>query len=239
MTGLDLNETVGQIVARQPALAPIFERHRIDYCCGGKKTLAAACQEAGKDPQQFLAELLRLAQGTQQQPVDPAAMTLTDLSDHIEQTHHRYLREELPRIKEMTAKVASVHGEMDPRLPAVHETFLALMQELTSHMMKEESILFPMIRMLEAGTVPPAFHCGSIANPMNQMEVEHKHAGSALALLRELTCGYQAPEWGCNTYRVMLHALSRLEEDLHLHIHKENNVLFPRALRLERKGNPW
>lgn len=234
MTRLELNETVGQVVARQPALAPVFERHRIDYCCGGKKTLAAACREAGRDPQQFLEELLRFAHETEKPPVDPAAMTLTDLADHIEQTHHRYLREELPRIKEMAAKVASVHGEMDPRLPAVHETFLALMQELTSHMMKEESILFPMIRMLEAGTAPPAFHCGSIANPMNQMEMEHQHAGSALALLRELTGDYRPPEWGCNTYRVLLHALAFLEEDLHLHIHKENNVLFPRALRLER-----
>jgi regulator of cell morphogenesis and NO signaling len=230
-----MTDTVGAIVAQQPALSRVFESERIDYCCGGKKTLAEVCQTKGIDPQGLLAKLetylATAADGAR--IIDAGSMPLTELADHIERTHHAYLREELPRLDRMTRKVAAVHGENDARLHEVAETFLAMAEELTSHMMKEERILFPMIRQLEQSATAPEFHCGSLANPIRQMESEHDGAGEALERMRELTDDFTPPEWACNTYRAMLEGLVAVERDLHQHIHKENNVLFPRAQEME------
>lgn len=240
MRALEVHDTVGDVVARRPALSRAFERAGIDYCCGGKKTLEEACRERGLDPGAFVAELEGVSSplGGEEQVVDAAAMSLSDLVDHIEQTHHVYLRSELPRLETMTEKVVSVHGEKDSRLHDVWRTFLALAEELSGHMMKEERILFPMVRQLEASEQAPMFHCGALANPIRQMELEHDDAGSALERLRELTDGYTPPAWACNTYRAMLDGLAHLEGDLHQHIHKENNVLFPRALEMETHKQP-
>ncbi|MFQ5790463.1 MAG: iron-sulfur cluster repair di-iron protein [Acidobacteriota bacterium] len=236
MSAFEIYDTVGDIVARVPTLSRVFEQAGIDYCCGGKKTLQEACREKRLDPQGFLGRLEGAQSlGDEEVVVDAAAMPLAELADHIEQTHHAYLRSELPRLNAMTEKVASVHGDKEPRLGELRNAFLALAQELSSHMMKEEQILFPMVRQLDASEAAPMFHCGSLANPIRQMEMEHDHAGSALERQRELTDGYQPPEWACNTYRAMLDALAHLERDLHQHIHKENNVLFPRALEMERE----
>jgi regulator of cell morphogenesis and NO signaling len=165
--------------------------------------------------------------------VDTGAMTLTELADHIEQTHHVYLRDELPRLAAMTEEIESVHASRDYRLHQVHETFRAMASELWSHMMKEEMCLFPMIRQLEASEQRPGLHVGSIADPIRQMESEHDDADVALRKLRELTDGFVPPHWACATYRAMLDALVRLEQDMRVHVHKENDVLFPRALELE------
>ncbi len=185
-----VNDTVGDVVARCPVLSRVFEEAGIDYCCGGKKTLAEVCQEKGLDSQAFLATLEESALASAgESVVDAAAISLTELADHIEQTHHTYLRSEFPRFDRMTEKVASVHGERDSRLHQIRETFLALATELSSHMMKEEQILFPMVRKLDASETTPTFHCGSLANPIRQMESEHTQAGSALEKFRELTDG--------------------------------------------------
>ena len=235
MSMLTFKDTVGDIVVRRPALSRVFEQVGIDFCCGGKKTLEQACQEKDLDPEGLIARLEDEIQPNRDESVivDAAAMSLTELVDHIEQTHHTYLRAELPRLDMMSEKVASVHGDKDQRLVQIHQTLLVLADELSNHMMKEEQILFPMVRQLEASKTVPAFHCGSLANPIGQMEAEHEQAGSALERLRELTDGYRPPDWACNTYRAMLDALAHLERDLHLHIHKENNVLFPRAIEME------
>ena len=235
MSTFQVHDTVGNLVANKPALSRIFEQAGIDYCCGGKKTLAEVCEKKGIDAQAFLANLEGFVSTSADEPVvNPVAMTLTELADHIEQTHHAYLKSELPRLDWMTEKVAAVHGDTDVRLHAIRKTFLALSQEMASHMMKEEQILFPMVRQLEASETVPTFHCGSLANPIRQMELEHDQAGSALERLHELTDGYTPPDWACNTYRAMLDALSHLQRDMHQHIHKENNVLFPRALEREQ-----
>ena len=227
-----LDSTVGDIVAGCPALASVFENIGIDYCCGGKKTLGDACRDKGLEPQSVLATL---AQPPQTEPVaDTAVMALTELADHIEQTHHAYLRSEFSRLNELTSKVASVHGDQNPRLHQVSETCRALIAEVSDHMMKEEQILFPLVRQLDASDTAPTFHCGSLANPIHQMESEHSQAGAALERLRELTDGFTPPDGACNSYRAMLNAIAHLERDLHLHIHKENNVLFPRALEMEQ-----
>ncbi len=234
MMDIHMKDTVGAIVTRHPALARVFEQKGVDYCCGGNKTLDDACREQRLESEAFLATLQESLSDADEKIVDAAAMSLTELADHIEQTHHAYLRSEFPRLDELSAKVASAHGDHDARLYKVRETFLALADELSSHMMKEEQILFPMIRQLDSSESVPDFHCGSLANPIHQMEAEHDDAGSALKKLRTLTDDYAAPEWACNTFRAMLHALVTFEGDLHQHIHKENNVLFPRAIDMER-----
>ncbi|MCG3148271.1 MAG: Iron-sulfur cluster repair protein YtfE [Verrucomicrobiae bacterium] len=229
-----VTDTVGSIVARRPALSRVFEQAGIDYCCGGKLPLAEACRKKGIDPQQLLDTLEKAGATAGDASVDPAAMSLTALADHIEATHHAYLKTELPRLTAMTTKVAAVHGGEDARLAQLRDTYAGLAMEMSQHMLKEEQVLFPMIRQLDASESAPAFHCGSLANPIRMMEMEHDQAGGALAKMRELTDGFTPPDWACNTYRAMLDALAHLEDDLHQHVHKENNILFPRAI--ERQG---
>lgn len=235
MSTLTVQDTVGDVVARYPALTRVLEQMDIDYCCGGKMTLEEAARDKGLDAKTLVIALEASAGSRDGSVVDASAMSLTDLADHIEQTHHVYLRSELPRLSELTAKVARVHGEHDGRLAQVSQTLEALSQELYQHMMKEEQVLFPMVRQLEQASTTPQFHCGSLANPVRQMELEHDTAGDALGDLRKLTDNFTLPEWGCNSYRAMLDGLAELEGDLHQHIHKENNVLFPRALEMEKQ----
>ena len=159
---------------------------------------------------------------------------MTELADHIEATHHAYLRREFPRLSELSAKVASVHSENHPELVDVAEAFAALKNELSNHMVKEEQVLFPVIRQMEAGS-QAGFHCGSVEAPIGVMEQEHIMAGQALINLRTLTNQYQAPADGCTSYQALYAALSELEQDLHQHIHKENSILFPRAIAMEQK----
>lgn len=234
MTTFHVQDTVGSLVTSRPALSHVFERAGVDYCCGGRKTLEEVCQQKGLDPQTMLAALEEsVAVSDQESFVDAAAMSLTELVDHIVQTHHAYLRTELPRLDAMTAKVVAVHGEKDPRLARIRQTLLGLAQDMHQHTMKEERILFPMIQQLDASETTPIFHCGSVSNPIRQMEREHDGVGGALEKLRDLTDGYTPPDWACNTCRAMLDGLAQLESDTHQHIHKENNVLFPRAIAME------
>jgi regulator of cell morphogenesis and NO signaling len=231
-TTIDPATTVGQLVAQRPIRSKIFEKLGIDFCCGGKKPLEEVCQAKGLDPATVLAMLDALDATDEATAVDANAMTLTQLCDHIEQTHHAYLRDELPRLDFMTRKVAAGHGDGEPRLVKIREVFVAFANELTSHMFKEEKILFPIIRGLEAGDQRAASHCGHVGNPIRQMELEHDEAGAALEAFRTLSDGYTPPEWACNTFRAMYDALERLERDMHQHVHKENNVLFVKALKL-------
>jgi regulator of cell morphogenesis and NO signaling len=235
MTTFQVHDTVGAIVRQYPSLSRLFEQAKVDYCCGGKKPLEVACRNQGIDPQAFLTQLEVALESEETSDLNVATLSLTELADHIEQTHHTYLHCELPRLERMTAKVAAVHGDKEPRLHQIKEIFLALSQDLSTHLMKEEQILFPMIRQLEASATVPSFHCGTLANPIRRMEFEHDEAGVALVHLRHLTDDYTPPEWACNTYRALLDALANFERDMHQHIHKENNVLFPRAIELEQQ----
>lgn len=228
--------TVGELVAQRPRRSKVFEQYGIDYCCGGKKPLTLACAEKAVDFDSVARDLAN----TDAQPRDPSEVdwtkaSLTDLADHIVEKHHEYLREALPRISGLTAKVAEVHGGRRPELREVKYVFDGLRAELETHMMKEEQILFPMLRQLESPNPVPEFHCGTVQNPIRVMEHEHDSAGMALARLNKLTEGYVPPEDACGTYRAMLDALAELEEDLHVHIHKENEILFPRGAALEEQ----
>ncbi|MCO8121012.1 iron-sulfur cluster repair di-iron protein [Stieleria sp. TO1_6] len=236
MQTIDIQTTVGDLVREVPSRARVFESMKIDYCCGGKIRLADACAKKQIDPTRVVDQLQACdSKLNEEGAVDADSMSLTELADHIESTHHGFLEEELPRLDFMTNKVARVHGEHEPRLLQTREAFVALKNELEPHMMKEEQILFPLIRQLEASADNPAYDFASVVNPIRQMEHEHDQAGDALMILNESTDGYTAPQWACNTYRAMLDSLAQLERDMHQHIHKENNVLFPKALQLEKQ----
>jgi len=223
--------TIGAIVAAQPILARVFAQLGLDYCCGGKQSLAIACAKNNLDANTVAAMLEAAAATATAGPleIDAAAMTLSQLAHHIEQTHHVYVKSELPRLLEMAERVARKHGWRDARLPEVYQTVLALTEEMMSHMHKEEAVLFPIVRDIDAGAAD-GFHCGSIANPIRQMEAEHESAGNAVARLRELTNGFAPGLEDCNTHRALLAGLAEFESDLHRHVHKENNILFPRAI---------
>jgi regulator of cell morphogenesis and NO signaling len=223
---------IGDIVAARPALARLFEELRIDYCCGGKQTLAAASASRGLEVGTVLALLNATATALDAAPteVDAAGMSLTDLADHIERTHHAYLKQELPRLVEMADRVAYKHGGRDARFAEVAATVRSLAEEMFSHMQKEERILFPLVRQIDAGQ-RGGFGV-NIGDPIRQMEAEHAAAGRAIAELRLLTNGFVPDADACNTHRALLDGLARFETDLHRHVHKENNVMFPRALAL-------
>jgi|DewCreStandDraft_4_1066084.scaffolds.fasta_scaffold43304_3 regulator of cell morphogenesis and NO signaling len=227
------SRTVGALVAERPSRARAFEDLGIDYCCGGKKPLTEACAEHGLDLDAVITRLREAEATAGPSEVDWTQQSLTALADHIEDTHHAYLREELPRLTSLTQKVASRHGERRPEYVEVADVFGALRAELESHMMKEEMILFPICRQLDEAEGPAAFHCGSVRNPIRVMEIEHDHAAAALQRMRQLTAGFTPPDDACTTLRVMLDSLAVLEKDLHEHIHKENNILFPRAAARE------
>ncbi len=233
MTALDIHAQVGQVVAERPARSRVFERHGIDYCCGGKVTLEEVCRTKGIDPATVIAELEAVDAKDTTDGVNPSDMTMTELAEHIVLTHHAYLHEELPRLSALIDKVTSVHGAKYAWLENVRTTFADLVAELMPHMMKEEQILFPMIRELDHAVAAPSLHCGSVKNPIRAMEQDHDDAGQALRLLRVLTGDYTPPEGACNSFRAMLEGLAALETDMHQHIAKENNVLFVRAATVE------
>ncbi len=227
---ITLESRVGDLVAACPSLARIFQQLRIDYCCGGRQSLAAASTDRGLAPATVVtlleAAVKALAAGPTE--VDAAAMSLTELANHIEGTHHAYLKEELPRLVEMADRVAYKHGHRDPQLREVAATVMDLAGDMIAHMQKEEVVLFPLVRQIEAGA-RGGFHA-TVADPIRAMELEHDDAGRALARLRELTDGFVPDGEACNTHRALLAGLAELEEDLHRHVHKENNILFPRTL---------
>ena len=224
-----MEKTVGELAVENAAAARVFEKHGIDYCCGGKKSLETACQERGIALEALLGELAVSKPEPEAREWKDAP--LHDLIPHIVMRHHAYLKSELPRIANLFAKVLRAHGEREPRLAEAGEVFEVLKEELDAHLMKEEMILFPAIVKLEAGGnagVP----C-SIEHPIARMEYEHESAGRALAQMRHLTLDYYIPEEACNTYRALFAALIELEGDLREHIHLENNILFPRAAALQ------
>ncbi|MCO6437223.1 MAG: iron-sulfur cluster repair di-iron protein [Phycisphaerae bacterium] len=234
MTEISPHMAVGQLVVERPSRARILEQFGIDYCCGGQQTLGEACAAQRIDTQEVVSALREAdLEPVATEETDWAAASLDELIANILNEHHAYLRRELPRLSGLTAKVHSVHGQRHPELAEVRQTYDALRAELEAHLMKEEQILFPLIRAMESFQTLEAVHCGSVQNPIRAMEHEHNSAGAALAQMRKLTGDFTPPGDGCNTYRAMLDGLAGLEADLHRHIHKENNILFPRATELE------
>jgi regulator of cell morphogenesis and NO signaling len=218
---------LGELVALRPAAARVLEGAGLDYCCHGDRSLEDACAEAGVDAAAVEAELAEL-------PPEPDSSWTTleppALADHIVELHHRYLHEELPLLDALAAKVRSVHGERHPELTEVARLVSEIRADMEPHLRKEEVILFPAIHALAAGQRD--FPFGSVANPIRMMTLEHDRAGELLEELRAVTGGYEVPADGCASYRSLYERLHTLELDTHVHVHKENHVLFPAAIRL-------
>lgn len=223
---------LAEIASNHPALTRELERLGLDYCCGGKRSLAEACREQNLDPDVVVAELTS-SSSSSEAAADWIGMSPAELVDHLEGTHHQYLKQELPRLSELAAKVSRVHGEMHPELIRLAEIYAKIRAELEPHLRKEEEVLFPMVRTLASAAGGSSRHGGSIAVPIAVMEQEHIMVGGLLEQLRGLTQGYQAPEGTCDATRALMAGLAELEADTHLHVHKENNHLFPAVMTLE------
>jgi len=235
------NQTVREIAVENPATVRVFESLGIDYCCGGRRPLTDACAEANV-PVERLLEMLRSAgQGAPEDAQPWKDAPLAELAEHIVTRHHGYIRKETPRIEALLEKVTMRHGSGHPELLTVKELFAAMSQELLTHAMKEEQVLFPHIERMEkaavAGEPAPAAFFGSVRNPIARMLADHDDAGELTARIRKITDNYRLPEGACPTYRALFDGLAEFERDLHQHVHLENNILFPRALQLENRGS--
>ena len=236
----DLNRTVRELAVENPAVTRVFEKFGIDYCCGGGKSLREACESANIASDKLLASLdeARQAKGPNGNK-DWGSQPLSDLIDHIVATHHAYTREEIERLEPLLSKVCSVHGQHHPELQRIRKLFAGLAQELHMHMMKEEQVLFPFISRMEEAVLekrpilPSMF--GTVQNPVQMMIHEHDSAGQALHEMRDLSAGYTPPQDACISFQTLYRVLDEFERDLHQHIHLENNILFPRAVEMERE----
>jgi len=231
----EAEETVGEIAAKDMRKAEVFKKLGIDFCCGGKKTLKEAIAEVGLTEEQVKAELERSeAAGGGQATHDFDAWDLGFLADYIYNVHHKYIRESGPVIEQLAEKVASRHGAVHPELFGLAKGLKELMAELYSHVQKEERVLFPAIKTLERSGDPVQTAFG-IEGPVHMMEAEHDSAGDELKALRKLTKDYELPADACNSYTYLFDKIKEFENDLFQHIHLENNILFPKALKLEKE----
>lgn len=238
----DPQETVGALVTRLPQLRQALEQLGLDYCCGGKRSLAEAAAAAGVALETALAVLREAALRPAAEQRDWRSASTTALADHIVATHHAFTKSQLARIDRLLGRVQLAHRtNHGALLESLRVRFDALRSELGEHLLKEEEILFPAIREIDGYLAGrngrPVVHCGSVAYPIRQMEHEHDGAGEALVSLRQLTDGYRPPADACETFRALYDALAALEADLHQHIHLENNVLFPASVRQEDQMN--
>lgn len=217
--------------------AAVLTRHGIDFCCKGTRSVEEVCRTKSLDPAELIREIeTELARDTSR-PEDFASWTATRLIDHIERVHHRYVEDHLAVLHQYLHKLCRVHGERHPELFDIAAEFEACAAALASHMKKEELVLFPYIKQLEqaraSGAVPPKPYFGTARNPVRIMEEEHETEGERFRRIAQLSYGYAVPSDGCATYSATMSLLKEFEEDLHTHIHLENNILFPRALRME------
>ena len=227
---VNVEATLGDLVTEDIRRSRVLERHGLDYCCNGHRTLADASAEAGLDAEAIAVEL-DLADA----PAASAAMPRENaaLAHDIVDTHHAYMWEEMPRLKELVDKVARVHGGNHAELLEVQQVFTTALGELEPHMTTEERVVFPAISRIEKSGAPNPG--GSLVEPIAQLRREHDAVGDLFKKIRSLTGGYAVPGDACGSYTAMLKGLEEMELDLHEHIHKENNVLFPRALELEQQ----
>ncbi|HCC59561.1 MAG TPA: iron-sulfur cluster repair di-iron protein [Solibacterales bacterium] len=233
--------TVSEIAIENPASARVFESLGIDYCCGGKIPLRDACFKANVSPESVLRLLDNLKEAVgQTEPEKWVNAPFSELTAHIVSEHHDYVRSDGPRLLALLQKVKARHEWVHPEATTINDIFAALYQELCIHMLKEEQVLFPYLNSMDAAVragnaVPPAFF-GSVRNPIERMLADHNDAGHSMARISTLSSGYQTPPDGCPTFRALYHGLAEFESNLHRHVHLENNILFPRALEMEKPG---
>ncbi|MCC6864833.1 MAG: iron-sulfur cluster repair di-iron protein [Ignavibacteria bacterium] len=228
---------VGELVAQDYRTASVFKKNGIDFCCNGNRSIEEACIQKKKNSDDIISQLENVVVGTKDTAADYANWSLDLLADYIEKKHHRYVTEKIQEITPFLNKVVKVHGDSHPELFEIGQLFAEGAGELTAHMKKEELILFPVIRKLatkEPDDDMPNMPFGSIQNPINAMMSEHNNEGERYRKISELSSNYNPPLDACNTYRVTFALLKEFEEDLHEHIHLENNILFPKSIELEK-----
>jgi regulator of cell morphogenesis and NO signaling len=234
---ITLTQTVRDIALEQPASIRVFERFGIDYCCGGRKSLAEACSARGLSVDEVVAALDSAADKSEPRVSDWSQAPLRQLIEHIVVNHHAYVKRELPRLAVLAQKVVNRHGDTQPHLPAIQQSLIYLDDELTHHLSKEENILFPYIAALETalttGSAHPDACFGAVAYPIGMMTNEHEAAGALLAEIQSLSGNFTTPLGACPTYHAFYDGLREFQQDLHQHIHLENNILFSRAIDLE------
>lgn len=226
-------ETLTDIVLNNPEYAAVLERWGLDYCCGGNITLKDAASQSGISLDEIL-QSMSLAQRDPDEQ-DYTQMPLNELADHIENTHHAYLHEELPRLCALAEKVENAHGANHPELLKLLETVRELSADFAPHLMKEEKVIFPLIRQIATATQLPELPFGTFANPVRVLCAEHELTGEFLKQIREITNEYSLPDDACTSYQTLYSNLQFLESDTHKHVHKENNILFPRTLEKEEE----
>lgn len=234
-------QPVREIAIGNPGSVRVFEELGIDYCCGGKRPLKEACELANVPLETVLQRLSAASEEPAQPGENWAEGSIRAVAQHIVEQHHEYVRRESPRLVSMLEKVVARHGADHPEVKSIQELFAAMVQEMSLHMMKEENVLFPYMGKMEAavseGLAVPRAMFGSIERPISRMLADHDDAGALAAQIRALSGDFQPPASACPTYRGLYHGLEEFERDLHHHVHLENNILFPRALEMEREAS--
>lgn len=226
----NISPTIGEIVANDFRTASVFKEAGIDFCCGGNKSLATACLETGADEHAISVKLQELSQTPSPANLNFKDWSLVFLSDYIMNTHHKFVLKNLPELVFYTQKIADVHGGHHPELIEVATLFSKINDELLQHLKNEEEVLFPAIKAAEFNATSEVK--STIISEITRMQGEHEFAGGAMDKINVLTGNYMIPEDACNTYRVSLKLLEQFEDDLHIHVHLENNILYPKALKL-------
>ncbi len=233
----EIDETLGQIAIKDLRKIAVLRRYGLDFCCGGKKTVKEACVEKGLDSIQVQQDLLQVDKMPSSRPLGFVDWNLDFLIDYIVNIHHRYIRKTLPDLTAVAEKVMKVHCNQHPELKGINHLISEINAEITDHLVKEENILFPYIKTLipakDHSPLLPAAHFRSVQSPINMMVMEHELVGKNLAEIRQLSHSYLLPKDACASYSLLYQMLGEFEEDLHLHIHIENNILFPKALEAE------
>lgn len=235
------SKTIGQIVTDDYRTAQVFRSFKLDFCCGGNKTVEEACKHKDIDPEKVYQSIRELDHNGSAEQHNYSNWSLDFLIDYIINNHHKFSREKLPEIGQYAKKVASVHGDRHPELQEIYYEFTKLHGEIINHLDKEEELLFPYVKRLveakEKDEQPEAPDFGKAANPISMMEHEHEQSGAAMKKIREISNDFTPPKDACTTYRLLFENLEAFEKDLHKHVHLENNILFPKAIELEQSLN--
>ena len=231
-------ETIGEMVTKDYRRAQVFKNFGIDFCCGGKKTISEVCDTKGINPEQVNQALDAIGNNAPSAENDYLKWDIGFLADFIVNTHHQYIRDNTVFITELANKVAKVHGNTHPEVIKVATVFTGIADDLMLHIMKEERVLFPFIKELaivqKNGGLMHESSFGEVSNPIHMMEAEHEQAGEAMEEIRLLTDNFKLPEDACTSYTILYKMLAEYENDLHRHVHLENNVLFPKAILAEK-----
>lgn len=235
------NQIIGKLVAEDYRTAAVFKKYGIDFCCQGNRTISEACENKKIDSKLVVTELDNITLSNTENTIDFQSWPIDLLADYIEKKHHRYVEEKTQEILPYLDKICRVHGVRHPELLEINKHFKTTAGELAAHMKKEELVLFPFVRKMATVKLEnvkldaPKF--GTVQNPIQMMMNEHNSEGERFRSIAELSNNYTPPLDACNTYRVTFALLKEFEQDLHLHIHLENNILFPKAIELEKQLN--